>query len=173
MAVGLQKHAWYCHWTDTRGTTLPADILCMCASMSDCAECQPVEKRATHDLEHSDSCRIITFLHESWLHVSSPWYRYGTYHDVMSYEYGTRTVLVLKLFKNTRNDFKYTRLYEYEYEYRTHAYGYRTTSAVLLRDADIPGYETHILRISRISSRPGIIRDISPSSFRATGIDVR
>ena len=41
------------------------------------------------------------------------------------------------------------------------------------RDADIPGYETNILRISRISSRPGIIRDISPSSFRATGIDVR
>ena len=26
------------------------------------------------------------------------------------------------------------------------------------RDADIPGYETNILRISRISSRPGIIR---------------
>ena len=42
-----------------------------------------------------------------------------------------------------------------------------------IRDADIPGYETHILRISRISSRHGIIRDISPSSFRATGIGVR
>ena len=68
------------------------------------------------------------------------------------------------------------------YEYTSHRRR-RTTSTVRvpstaegiinlqLRDAAIPGCETHILRISRISSYPGIIRDISPSSFTATRID--